>query len=254
MFKNFLEKRKLFKSLESIDFNSCNIVVLTGAGISEESGVSTFRGNGGLWENERIEEVCRPEALKQNPLKVLSFYNHRRRQLMHSNFKPNKAHLALKALEEKLGNRLTIITQNIDNLHELAGSSHVIHVHGSINQNLCSQCSHVYESEEDISYPNVCPKCNTPNSVRPNVVFFKEQLQHVVAIEKALNKCQLIISIGSSGVVYPVAYYPSIVQDNGALSICLNKEVPANDAYFNHILTGNASTLVPEVVNWILRK
>ena len=250
--KDFLNKRDTLKTLSSIDFKTANVVVLTGAGISEESGLSTFRDQGGLWENHKIEDVCTPQAFITNPERVLSFYNQRREQFVKSNIRPNAAHEALKKLEDSLGNRLTIITQNIDALHELAGSKNVIHVHGEINKNKCAVCQHVYESQGSIPYPNECSRCLSKNSQRPNVVFFKEDLQHTIVIEKVLNKCQLIIAIGTSGVVYPVAFYPSLVQDQGGLSLCLNKEVPANSAYFNHVLLGSATKLVPSIVDFIL--
>jgi NAD-dependent deacetylase len=253
-FKNFIEKRKLFKSLDNIDFNTCDIVILTGAGISQESGLNTFRDQNGTWENHNINEVCRPEAFNANPALVLDFYNQRRADFNSQNIQPNKAHIFLKKLEEKMGNRLTVITQNIDTLHEIAGSQNVIHVHGLLNQNKCETCNFVEESSNPLPFPNVCARCNAENRLRPNIVFFKESLHHTVTIEKVLNRCNLLISIGSSGQVYPVAYYPSLVQDQGGLTVCLNKEFPSNDAYFNHIVTGKATDLVSDLVSYILQK
>lgn len=227
------------------------IVILTGAGISAESGLQTFRGNGGLWNETPIEEVCRPESFKADPQRVLEFYNQRRKELLNQ-IHPNPAHLSLMALESIVP-EVYVITQNVDNLHEEAGTKNLYHIHGQLLQNKCEDCKQVTYSEQPISFPNQCLKCKSYNSLRPNVVFFKEAPYYMKEVESLINMAQVFISIGTSGQVYPAAGFVRQAKKQGALTIEINPN-PSGNKHFDFILKGKASEEVPKLVQTIIKE
>ena len=185
---------------------SKKIVILTGAGISAESGIDTFRAAGGLWENHRVEDVATPEGFAKNPELVHRFYNLRRAAL--KTVDPNPAHIALAALEAglaKCGGQLTLITQNVDDLHERGGAKEVIHMHGILTSMLCGICEHRWEYLDDASPEMSCPKCYVKGTSRPDIVWFGEMPYAMHVIEERLAACDLFVSIGTSGAVYPAA-------------------------------------------------
>ncbi len=231
-----------------------NIVVLTGAGISAESGIPVFRSETGLWESEKIEDVCVPSALIRNPLKVHDFYNKMRLGLK-DRF-PNPAHEALALLQEKWpslsGGSVTLVTQNIDDLHEKAGSSDVIHMHGELHSMLCSKC-HGRWPKSDASKPeDVCPLCKSRGTTRPDIVFFEEMPYKMELIERRLAKCDLFLAIGTSGVVYPAAGFCSFAHSMGALCVEFNLEASAVGSQFDYGLYGKASITLTAFVKHLL--
>ncbi len=190
-----------------------SIVVLTGAGISKESGIETFRdGAGGTWAKHRIEDVCTPQALARNRELVLGFYNARRRELQNGVIAPNAAHLALARLEKAWPGPFMLVTQNVDDLHERAGSTKLTHMHGAMLEARCEQCAAVQRQTGDITVADACPACGAVGRMRPHIVFFEEMPFAMDEIMRALDKCTLFISIGTSGNVYPAAGFVERVQ------------------------------------------
>ncbi len=229
-----------------------NIVILTGAGISAESGIRTFRASDGLWEEHRIEDVATPEGFDRDPILVQRFYNQRRAKLL-SGITPNPAHLALAELEKNLKGNVSVITQNIDNLHEKAGSKHVIHMHGELLKARCAQSGQVVEWQEDITTEDVCHCCQIPSSLRPHIVWFGEMPLEMNKIHDALIKADLFIAIGTSGAVYPAAGFVHEAALNGAHTIEINLEPSAVQNEFAEKRYGKASELVPELVSELLK-
>ncbi|WP_064604531.1 Sir2 family NAD+-dependent deacetylase [Photobacterium sp. J15] len=229
-----------------------NIVVLTGAGISAESGISTFRDQDGLWENHRIEDVATPDGYRRNPALVQNFYNQRRQQLESGTVDPNAAHLALARLEKELDGKVTIVTQNIDNLHEKAGSQNVIHMHGELLKAQCSHSGQAVEWSGDISLEDHCHCCQIPAPLRPNVVWFGEMPIGMDRIHEALVKADLFVSIGTSGAVYPAAGFVHEAAMHGAHTIELNLEPSEVENEFAEKRYGMASVIVPQFVEEIL--
>lgn len=230
------------------------IAVLTGAGISRESGLQTFRDQDGLWAGHRVEEVCTPHALARNRRFVLDFYNQRRKEFNGSRIKPNAAHLALAELEQKMPGKVLIITQNIDTLHEQAGSRNVLHMHGEINKARCEECGAVLEWNEDITVGDCCPECGEQGRLRPHIVFFHEMPFFMEEIEAALKRCSLFTAIGTSGVVYPAAGFCSLARTAGARCLELNLEPSLVCGVFHEARQGPATRLVPAFVQEVLRK
>lgn len=228
------------------DRENLPIIILTGSGISAESGIQTFRGKDGLWQGSRIEEVCRPEGFESNPKKVIDFYNERRKEILKSEVKPNLAHLALARLEQELID-VYVITQNVDDLHERADSKNVFHMHGSLLKNKCNTCLHVVESKEPMAFPNQCHVCGEENQLRPDVVFFKEFPYHMREIEKLVNSAKIFISIGTSGLVYPAAGLVKNAQHNGAICIEINPNASGNTQLFDLSIKRNAGDCLPEI-------
>tara|TARA_R110002072_G_scaffold301164_1_gene480165 strand:- start:28569 stop:29300 length:732 start_codon:yes stop_codon:yes gene_type:complete len=230
-----------------------SIVVLTGAGISAESGIPTFRAADGLWENHRVEDVATPEGFAANPLLVHDFYNRRRRQLQQDPVRPNPAHSALARLEyacsESPDHEFLLVTQNIDNLHERAGSTPV-HMHGELLKSRCSVSGLVFDQREDLGLDDICRCCQQPTNLRPHVVWFGEMPLAMTAITRALERCDLFIAIGTSGNVYPAAGFYQLAREHGAHTIELNLEATHSD--FNEQICGNASVTVPELVDRLL--
>ncbi|MBQ9274969.1 MAG: NAD-dependent deacylase [Succinivibrio sp.] len=229
-----------------------NIVVLTGAGISAESGIPVFRSETGLWEQERVEDVATYEGYARNPAKVHEFYNKMRRSLKER--KPNPAHLALSRLEQEWQQgEVTVVTQNIDDLHEKAGSNNIIHMHGELRSAWCEHCDEHYPWEDDTSAATVCPKCNVKGKVRPDIVWFGEMPYQMGRISEKLNACDLFLSVGTSGVVYPAAGFCQIARAAGALCVEFNLEHSAGFSSFNYGLYGKASQTLTEFVDHLLK-
>lgn len=226
-----------------------NIVILTGAGISAESGLATFRGPGGLWEGHRVEDVCTPEALAHDPELVHRFYDARRAAL--AGVEPNAAHIALARLDAGWPGDLLIVTQNVDDLHERAGATRLLHMHGELQSALCAACGVRTEWNGDLPPEEVCPNCDTP-ALRPDIVFFGEMPYEMERIEQALANADLFVSIGTSGAVYPAAGFVQGARQNGADTLELNLEASAGSAYFAETRTGPATLLVPGWVDEML--
>lgn len=221
------------------------IVVLTGAGVSAESGLKTFRDNDGLWENHRVEDVATPEAYARNPVLVQKFYNARRAQLLAS-AKPNQAHIALGEFEKRFNGEFLLVTQNVDNLHEQGGSQNLIHMHGELLKARCPNSGEVIPCTSDLLDESVCKCCTPPHRLRPHIVWFGEMPLAMEAIEHALAECDLFVSIGTSGNVYPAAGFVQLATSYGATTVELNLEKSANSHTFDKSLQGCASALVPQ--------
>lgn len=226
-----------------------NIVILTGAGISQESGIRTFRATDGLWEEHRIEDVATPEAFARNPALVHRFYNERRRQLFSGEVAENAAHRAIAQLQAARPGHVTLITQNIDDLHERAGSD-VIHMHGELGKLLCLRCDAVISTRSDCFPDTPCPHCGEKGSLRPDIVWFGEIPYHMAHIEKALLQADLFVAVGTSGQVYPAAGFVRIAKQAGAKTVEINLERTA--ARFDEGHYGRASIEVPRFVQAVL--
>lgn len=230
-----------------------NIVILTGAGISAESGIQTFRASDGLWHNHRIEDVATPEGFTRNPALVHEFYNARRAQLHDPAVQPNAAHFALARLEREYAGNVLLVTQNVDNLHERAGSQNLIHMHGELNKIHCKRTQIVYEWEQDLSTQQVCRCCGKAGSLRPHIVWFGEVPLQMDEIYGALEHCGLFISIGTSGKVYPAAGFVQVARQMGAETVELNLDPSDTSNLFDRSISGLASKLVPEFVDKLLQ-
>jgi len=222
------------------------VVVLTGAGISAESGLSTFRDNDGLWENHRIEEVATPEAFDRAPTTVHRFYNKRRAAL--KDVQPHAAHYVLAAAEDKF-NSLLLVTQNVDDLHERAGSKNLIHMHGELLKKRCVQCHQVSNQYADLSTDSICEHCERVGTLRPHIVWFGEMPLMMDEIMLALMQCDLFVSIGTSGTVYPAAGFVEIANQAGAHTVELNLEAGDQNSLFQKALYGPASQVVVDYFN-----
>ena len=220
-----------------------SIVVLTGAGVSAESGIRTFRAADGLWEEHRIEDVATPEAFQRDPALVQRFYNTRRQQLL-SGIEPNAAHRALAELEQHFDGDFTLVTQNIDDLHERAGSRNLLHMHGELLKSRCSDSGQIFSCTADLTTASVCPCCGRSGTLRPHIVWFGEMPLHMDEIEQALSRCDLFISIGTSGNVYPAAGFFRIAKACGAHTVELNLEPSNQGSQFDEQHYGPATTLV----------
>jgi NAD-dependent deacetylase len=227
-----------------------HIVILTGAGLSAESGLSTFRDKDGIWAKHDYREVATPEAFERNPLLVHDFYNQRRRAL--KGVKPNAAHLALARLEREHEGHVTIITQNIDPLHEAAGSENLIHMHGELLKALCTRCGTRQAWEEDLGIETPCPTCGKTGGMRPDVVWFGEMPYHMEAIAEALLAADLFLSIGTSGNVYPAAGFVAEARVHGAHTVELNLEPSEGVSLFAEAIHGPATQIVPAYVEMLL--
>ena len=225
-----------------------HIVILTGAGISAESGIKTFRACDGLWEEHRVEDVATPEGYARDPELVQRFYNARRHQLQRAEIHPNPAHYALARLERLLPGRVTLVTQNIDNLHESAGSKNLIHMHGELLKARCPGSGQVIEWRGDLHQEELCSCCQFPHPLRPHVVWFGEMPLGLDRIYSALAQCDLFISIGTSGAVYPAAGFVHEAGLNGAHTVELNLEPSEVGSQFDEKRYGPASLLVPAFV------
>jgi NAD-dependent deacetylase len=230
-----------------------SIVVLTGAGISAESGLPTFRGRDGLWLGWRLEDVATPEAFARDPGVVQRFYDLRRRQLLAPEIGPNPAHRALAELERRWPGSVVIVTQNIDDLHERAGSRNLIHMHGELLKARCTACAAVSPWRDALAATHGCPACGRAAVLRPHVVWFGEMPLELAAIDEALAACDLFIAIGTSGQVYPAAGFVEEVRRHGrAHTVELNLEPSAVDSLFAERRRGPASEVVPRYVHELL--
>lgn len=229
------------------------IVVLTGAGISAESGLPTFRGTNGLWMGRRLEDVATPEAFARQPDVVQRFYDLRRRQLLTREVTPNAAHHALAELERRWPGPVQIVTQNIDDLHERGGSRGLIHMHGELLKARCTACAAVCAWRGDLAVAHHCPACGQKGALRPHVVWFGEMPLELDTIYEALVACDLFIAVGTSGQVYPAAGFVEEVRRHGrARTVELNLEPSAIDTLFTERCYGPASQIVPSYVNELL--
>lgn len=217
------------------------IIVLTGAGISAESGLGTFRDKGGIWTRYDLEDVATPEGFARDPSLVHAFYNERRRDL--KNAEPNAAHHALAQLKQRMGDRLTIVTQNVDDLHERAGAKRVIHMHGELRKALCAKCGARRPWTEDLSAETRCDSCGAVGGMRPDVVWFGEMPYQLDAICAAIETADLFVSIGTSGQVYPAAGFVELALEAGAETAELNLE--ATSPSFHDARLGPATEVVP---------
>ena len=228
------------------------VVVLTGAGISKESGLDTFRDSDGIWAKHRIEDVATPEAFARSPQRVYEFYNYRRRTLLNPDVRPNAAHIALARLEAAWPGEVLIVTQNVDDLHERAGSRALIHMHGEHRKARCNGCGHIALHEGDLDASTVCAGCRKSGFVRPHVVWFGEMPLEMDRIQTALERASLFVSIGTSGQVYPAAGFVRIASAVGARTIELNLEPSAGASLFNESRYGPATEIVPAFVESLL--
>tara|TARA_R110000824_G_scaffold139325_2_gene304361 strand:+ start:1231 stop:1998 length:768 start_codon:yes stop_codon:yes gene_type:complete len=230
-----------------------SIVILTGAGISKESGLATFRDADGIWARYRIEDVATPEAYARDPERVLGFYNARRRGAVADDVRPNPAHVALARLEAEWPGEVLIVTQNIDDLHERAGSENLIHMHGELLKARCTACAGVHPWRADITLDHACPACASLGTLRPHVVWFGEMPLGLDEIEDALTGCALFLSIGTSGNVYPAAGFVQHVRMRGGVpTVELNLEPSEGATLFEHARYGPASEIVPAFVDDLL--
>lgn len=227
-----------------------NIVVLTGAGISAESGVPVFRGDDGLWEGHRVEDVATPEGFRADAEKVHQFYNQRRQKVQ--SVEPNPAHLALARLAREGADQVVLITQNIDDLHERAGSPEVLHMHGELLKSRCESCGKVSECRTDLSRVSICEACGGIDCLRPHVVWFGEMPIHLDWIQRELEQADLFVSIGTSGRVYPAAGFVQRARESGAETLELNLDPSEVSSAFDESRHGQASVLVPEWVDEVL--
>ena len=258
-----------------------SIVILTGAGVSADSGVATFRGPDGLWEGHRVEDVATPEAYRRYPGQVHAFYDARRARL--AEVEPNAAHLALARLDAEWPGELLIVTQNVDDLHERAGAKRLLHMHGELKKGWCLQCDERFGwqgpmtpfsgSPEPVegrsSYPegkkgqvfdelsqngsvNRCPKCGNVGQVRPDIVWFGEMPYEMERIDEAIQRCDLFVSIGTSGAVYPAAGFVQTARYCGAHCIEMNLELSQGSIFFHETRLGRAAELVPDWVDYVL--
>ncbi|NOU08100.1 MAG: NAD-dependent deacylase [Hyphomicrobiaceae bacterium] len=232
------------------------IVILTGAGISAESGLATFRDKGGVWAQYDYQEVATPEGFERNPEKVHAFYNMRRRNAQ--TVQPNAAHRALALLERELpliagvGAEVLVVTQNVDNLHETAGSRHLVHMHGELMKAWCTYCDTRMPWIGDMSSATVCPTCSASGGVRPDIVWFGEMPYHLEMIASKIDAADLFISIGTSGNVYPAAGFVSDARRAGAHTVELNLEPSEGACLFAEVHHGPASEIVPTYVDRVL--
>ncbi|MGJ3257488.1 MAG: Sir2 family NAD+-dependent deacetylase [Alcanivorax sp.] len=230
-----------------------NIVILTGAGISAESGIKTFRAADGLWENHRVEDVATPEAFLRDATLVQNFYNKRREQLLNGAIKPNAAHQALAKLEQAFpADQVLLVTQNIDNLHERAGSGNLIHMHGELLKGRCQASGGLVDVTGELTPSLPCPLCGAKGCLRPHVVWFGEMPLEMERIYQALARCDRFISIGTSGNVYPAAGFVEEANRHGAHTVELNLEPSQRLTAFAEHKHGLATELVPAYVEELI--
>lgn len=230
---------------------SRRIVILTGAGLSAESGLATFRDTGGIWARYDYRDVATPEGFSKNPDLVHEFYNLRRRNLIDA--EPNAAHFALARLEQEHAGDVLVVTQNIDNLHEAAGAKNLIHMHGEMFKAMCKSCGATHAWRDDLSVATLCPSCGKGGGMRPDVVWFGELPYHMARIHDALSQADLFISIGTSGNVYPAAGFVADARQAGAHTVELNLEPSEGARLFAEVHHGPATRVVPDYVDRLLK-
>lgn len=227
-----------------------SIVILTGAGISAESGIETFRAADGLWENHPVDDVATPEGFDRNPQLVYNFYNQRRSQLLSPAIGPNQAHTAIADFERKFKGSFLLITQNVDNLHERAGSADVLHMHGELLKMRCLNSRLVFDIRENFDFDTQCRCCRSPGNLRPHIVWFGEMPFHMNQINSALEACDLFIAIGTSGNVYPASGFYQTAKIRKAHTVELNLDETGSS--FDHHEYGPATEVVPNFLNKLL--
>ena len=227
-----------------------NIVVLTGAGISAESGVPVFRGPDGLWHGRRVEDVATHEALCRDPWGVNGFFNELRYFI--KDIKPNPAHLALKKLEDHFGKDFLLITQNVDPLHNLAGNKNLLPMHGELQSILCDACGDRSGFYDAALKDTPCPLCGRHGTLRPDIVLFNEMPYHMDVIYNALASCDLFIAVGTSGFVYPAAGFVDIASHAGAYTIEVNLAETERSLMFQEKRTGPAGQTLPALVEELI--
>jgi len=227
------------------------LVVLTGAGISRESGLATFRDPDGVWAQVSIEDVATPEAFQRDPARVHAFYNARRAQIADAAIAPNAAHLALATLERRWPGSFLLVTQNVDDLHERAGNRRLLHMHGELNRARCLRCDTTHPWTGALDTGTACPGCRLAGGLRPDVVWFGEMPYHLDRIHAALARCGLFLAIGTSGTVYPAAGFVSEVRGR-AHSVELNLEPSEGASQFDEAIHGPATQVVPAYVARLL--
>lgn len=228
-----------------------NIAILTGAGISAESGLATFRSSNGLWNNHKVEDVASVEGFQRNPALVHDFYNNLKPEIQLA--KPNAAHLALTKLQKEYPAEINIITQNVDTLHEKAKNQNVYHIHGQINQSVCLNCGQILETWGDVDTETTCPHCLVMGMMKPNIVFFGENLLCMDKVEDILRKCDLFISIGTSGVVYPAAGFVQLAKYYGADTVEFTLDTTANNYLFDQHIFGKAGETLPPYIEELIK-
>ena len=228
-----------------------NIVVLTGAGISAESGLATFRGPEGLWEGHRVEDVATPEAFARDPVLVHRFYDARRENL--KRVEPNAAHRALARLDAGWPGGLLIVTQNVDDLHERAGAKRLLHMHGELNSAWCRACDARTAWAGEMGGHALCPECGVAGRLRPDIVWFGEMPYEMERIDRALMDADLFVSIGTSGNVYPAAGFVQTARYVGARTLEMNLEPSLGSYLFDESRIGKAGELVPAWVEEVLK-
>ena len=228
-----------------------SIVVLTGAGISAESGIETFRAAEGLWANHRVDDVATPEGFARNPQLVYEFYNQRRRQLLTPEISPNAAHSALAKFEHEFDGEFLLVTQNVDNLHERAGSHNLIHMHGELLKMRCLNSKLVFDVSEDFDYDTHCRCCRSAGNLRPHVVWFGEMPLQMNRINSALENCDMFVAIGTSGNVYPASGFYQTAKIRKASTVELNLERTGSS--FDRHVRGPATECVPQFFESLLR-
>jgi NAD-dependent deacetylase len=228
-----------------------SIVILTGAGVSAESGLATFRGPDGLWEGHRVEDVATPEAFARDPGLVHKFYDARRAKL--DIVEPNAAHLALARLDSEWPGDLLIITQNVDDLHERAGAKRLLHMHGELTSGWCLACDTRFPWAGPMGEGASCPVCQVAGRVRPDIVWFGEMPYEMDRIDEALMSCDLFVSIGTSGAVYPAAGFVQSARYCGAHCLEINLEPSQGSIFFDQRRYGPAATEVPQWVDELLK-
>ncbi len=221
------------------------IVILTGAGVSAESGLGTFRDTDGLWTKYDLEDVATPQGFRRNPALVQDFYNARRVNCLEA--EPNAAHHALARLAK--ARDVVLVTQNVDDLHERGGSADVIHMHGTLTRALCARCDHRWDAPREMSIDTPCPNCGQ-KSARPDVVWFGEMPYHMDRIAGHIDSCALFVAIGTSGQVYPAAGFVDDARMAGARTLEINLE--PSGGFFDDVITGPATQAVPAWVDQIL--
>ncbi len=227
-----------------------NIVILTGAGISAESGLGTFRDKHGLWTKYDLNDVATPEGFQRDPVMVHQFYNARRKNLLSA--KANDAHYALAQLERQSSSSVWVVTQNIDNLHEQAGTKNLIHMHGELLKGRCIGCGYIETKTHDMGTDTVCPVCTEIVGMRPHVVWFGEMPLFMDEITERLSLCDLFLSIGTSGNVYPASGFVMEALRSGAHTVELNLEPSEGESLFAEKIYGPATQVVPSYVEKLL--
>lgn len=227
-----------------------NIVFLTGAGISVPSGLAAFRSEDGLWNNHNVDDVASIAGYRRNKALVHAFYNSLKPQFMQA--VPNAAHMAITELQQKHSAKVSVLTQNIDTLHEKAATKNVYHIHGVIDEAVCEHCGCVIKGWSDKDERSGCPLCLRIGRIRPNIVFFGEPIHYADEVQQLLAEADLFITVGTSGLVPPAANFAEIAKKHGARTLEFNLEPVRNSTVFDGHIFGDASETLPRFVKMLL--